>query len=226
MPGLRKVFIGVVWGGLICHSLAGAGEVRGRVEVRSRVSDSGGSPSSAYGHGGAFEARAEPRPDFSEAQSVVLYVEVKGFSTPSPPAAHPQLVQRAKTFIPPVLPVLVGTTVDFPNEDKIYHNVFSYGSVKRFDLGRYPTGSSRSVTFDKPGLVKVFCEIHKDMAAYILVLETPFFAVPDREGEFVLRDLPPGRHLIKVWHPYPALPHREKEVVVPESGVVEVDFVL
>ena len=103
MPGLREIFIGVVWGGLICHSLAGAGEVRGRVEVRSRVSDSGGSPSSAYGHGGAFEARAEPKPDFSEAQSVVLYVEVKGFPPPPPPAP-PRLLRHGASAAPARLP--------------------------------------------------------------------------------------------------------------------------
>lgn len=224
MPGLRKILIGVVYGALICHSLAGAGEVRGRVAVRSRTPAVEHGPGSGYGHGGAFEGKSEPKPEFSEAQSVILFVEVKDSLRYSPPVSHPRITQRAKTFIPPVLPVLVGTTVDFPNEDTIYHNVFSYTKPKRLELGRYPPGSSRNVTFDKPGVVRLFCEIHESMTAYILVLETPFFTVPDREGGFVLRDLPPGRHRITVWHP--ALPRQEKEVFVPESGVVEVNFEL
>ncbi|MSS72969.1 MAG: hypothetical protein EXS64_15970 [Candidatus Latescibacteria bacterium] len=216
--------MGVAGGVLICSSLTGAGEVRGRVEVRSRTSAGESGPGGGYGHGGAFEGKSEPKPEFSEAQSVVLFVEVKDSLRYSPPAAHPRVTQRAKTFIPPVLPVLVGTTVDFPNEDTIYHNVFSYAKPKRLELGRYPPGSSRSVTFDKSGVVKLFCEIHENMSAYILVLGTPFFTVPDREGEFVLRNLSPGRHRIKVWHP--TLPRQEREVFVPESGVVEVNFEL
>ena len=208
---------------LVCTGALEAGELRGKVEVRTHVSSPEGNPGMAYGHGGMFE-KPEPKPAFTEAQSVIIYVEGRDSVSHAPPQSHPQMVQRAKTFIPPVLPVLIGTTVDFPNEDKIYHNVFSYSKPKKFDLGRYPTGSSKSVMFDKPGLVKVFCEIHKDMVAYVLVLETPFFAVPNPAGDFDLPDLPVGQYRVHIWHP--ALPPQVQDVFVPKSGAVEVNFIL
>lgn len=200
---------------------AEAGEIKGKVDVKRR--SSGYNPGKAYGHGGAFE-KPEPKPEFTEAQNVVIYVEMKDSTLFTRSDTRPKLIQRAKTFIPPVLPVLLGTTVDFPNEDAIYHNVFSYSRPKRFDLGRYPTGSSRSVTFDKPGLVKVACEIHKDMVAYILVLETPYFAVPGRDGQFAMPDLPSGHCRVHVWHP--DLPAQVVEVFIPKMGALELNFIL
>ncbi len=200
-----------------------AGELRGRVEVRNHISGREENPGIAYGHGGAFE-KPVPKPVFTEAQNVIIYAEGRDTIAHAPPRHHPQMVQRAKTFIPPVLPVLVGTTVDFPNEDKIYHNVFSLTRTKKFDLGRYPTGASKSVTFDKPGVVKVYCEIHKDMVAYIMVLKTPFFAVPEPDGAFALQDLPSGHYRVHVWHP--ALPLQVQDVFIPVSGGPEIRFVL
>src|SRR5215831_15090682 len=107
-------------------------------------------------------------------------------------AGTPRLVQRDQSFDPRVLAVAVGTTVEFPNADPIFHNVFSVSPVKRFDLGRYPKGHSKRVTFDKPGLVNVYCEIHTNMAAYVLVLPHHAFAQPGADGAFALPDLPPG----------------------------------
>ena len=109
-------------------------------------------------------------------------------------------VQINRRFVPELLPVTIGTTVDFPNFDPFFHNAFSYSKTKKFDLGRYPTGKSRSVTFDKPGAVRVFCEIHSDMNCIILVLETPYFAYPDAEGRFKIENVPEGEYFVKVWH--------------------------
>lgn len=117
-----------------------------------------------------------------------------------PPTAHPILDQRDLMFHPQVLPVLVGTTVDFPNKDNLFHNVFSYSSPKEFDLGRYPTGDSKSVRFDKAGVVRVYCDIHSHMNATILVLENPFFAIPDDGGAFVVKNVPPGTYTAKLWY--------------------------
>ncbi len=139
-------------------------------------------------------------PAYRLSEEAVVYIESAGDSvTYEPPETHPTLNQRDLLFRPLVLPVLVGTTVDFPNNDKVFHNVFSYSQPKEFDLGRYPQGRSKSVTFDRPGVVSVYCEIHQYMYATILVLENPYFTVPDDDGIFILRDVPPGTYQLSLW---------------------------
>lgn len=108
--------------------------------------------------------------------------------------------QRGERFVPHVLPVLVGTAVEFPNEDPIYHNVFSLSRAGTFDLGRYPRGQSKTVRFQTPGVVQVFCHIHADMSGFILVLDTPFFTVPDATGRYSLEGIPPGEYRLIAWH--------------------------
>ena len=100
--------------------------------------------------------------------------------------------QRNETFVPHVLAVTAGTVVDFPNSDRIYHNVFSLSKAARFDLGRYAAGHSKSVRFDQPGIVRVFCEIHSHMNAFILVFGHPFFAMTDADGRYRIDNVPPG----------------------------------
>jgi len=134
--------------------------------------------------------------------------------------APPQLAQQNQAFAPRVLAVAVGTTVDFPNRDPIYHNVFSVSPVKRFDLGKYPRGHSKQVTFKKPGLVQVYCDIHAQMAAFVLVLPNHGFTRPDASGRFALPDLPPGRYTLHAWHP--DLTAVTREVDVPATGEVNV----
>jgi len=99
-----------------------------------------------------------------------------------------------------VIAVPVGSTVEFPNDDPIYHNVFSLSSAKNFNLGRYPRGKSQSVTFDKPGVVRVFCDIHSHMSATVIVFAHPWFAIPDEAGRFQLPEVPPGDREITAWH--------------------------
>lgn len=141
-----------------------------------------------------------------------------------PPIAGPfQLAQRDQSFVPRVVSVPVGTEVDFPNQDPIYHNVFSVSPPARFDLGKYPKGQSRRVRMVKPGLVKVFCDIHADMAAFILVLPNRAFVRPSEDGSYRLPDLPPGRYTISWWHPDFA--GGSREVTVPASGDASVDVV-
>ena len=115
------------------------------------------------------------------------------------PEGIPKVKQENLSFDPWLLPVYVGTTVEFPNMDLVFHNVFSYSKTKKFDLGRYGKGESKKVVFDKPGLVKVFCEIHKTMRAYILVLETPYFTTTDKTGYFDIADVPDGEYTLHVW---------------------------
>lgn len=109
--------------------------------------------------------------------------------------------QRNLKFIPRVLPVLVGTTVEFPNNDKTWHNVYSKSEAKEFDLGLYPAGETRSVTFDKPGVVRILCNVHPNMEAYVVVKEHPYFTTPDPRGNYTLDRVPLGQRRLEIWHP-------------------------
>jgi len=154
-------------------------------------------------------------------QDVVVFVD--GMKGPyPPPARHPQLVQKDERFVPHVLAVQAGSTVDFPNEDDFYHNVFSVVAGDRFDLGRYAKGKSAHQTLTKPGVVVVRCEIHSGMKAYILVVPNPFFAVPGPDGAFSIPDLPGGTYAVKAWHP--DFGYQERTVTVPASGTATVGF--
>jgi len=134
---------------------------------------------------------------------------------------RPRLSQSQQAFVPRVLAVPVGTTVDFPNLDAIYHNVFSVSPARRFDLGKYPRGDSRAVTFPKPGVINVYCDIHSDMAAFIVVLPNRAFTQPDEDGSFRLPELPAGRYTVRWWHP--DFEGGTREVTVPSDGDATVD---
>ena len=110
-----------------------------------------------------------------------------------------QLAQKNKTFVPHLLAVQVGSVVEFPNLDPFFHNVFSLFNGKRFDLGLYESGSSRSVHFDRPGVSYIFCNIHPEMSAVIVSVPTPFFAVSSPAGNLIIRDVPPGAYMMHVW---------------------------
>lgn len=109
--------------------------------------------------------------------------------------------QQGLKFVPHVLAVPVSATVDFPNRDKTFHNVFSTSEAKKFDLGLYPPGKSRRLTFDKAGIVRILCNVHPSMEAYIVVKEQPYFAVPDARGNYQLSQVPLGKYRLEVWHP-------------------------
>jgi hypothetical protein len=130
--------------------------------------------------------------------------------------------QRNETFVPHVLAITTGTVVDFPNSDLIYHNVFSLSKPARFDLGRYAAGRSKSVRFDKPGIVRVFCDIHSHMNAFILVFSHPFFAVADEEGRYRIDGIPPGTYNVIAWSDRTSL--EAKAVTVAEGAIAQLDF--
>ncbi len=134
------------------------------------------------------------------------------------------LAQKDQAFVPRVLPVARGTAVDFPNLDPIYHNVFSVSPVKRFDLGKYPKGSSKRVLFNKTGLVNVYCDIHSDMEAFVLVLPHHAFVQPGADGAFALPELPPGAYTVKVWHPDLGELHRSVQVPPSGEAIVELSY--
>ena len=130
----------------------------------------------------------------------VVWVEAPNI----PPAPAPRKVvldQRDLTFAPHVLAVGVGTVVEFPNSDRVFHNVFSFRDGRRFDLGMYPVGAVKYVTFDRPGLSRIFCNIHPNMAAYVLAVDSSYFAISDVNGAFAIPRLPAGRYIYHAWRP-------------------------
>ena len=131
------------------------------------------------------------------AREAVVYLEG---GAKAPPLAHAMVDQRDKMFEPHVLVVTRGTTVRFPNDDTIFHNVFAYFQAKKFDLGMYPRGATKSITFDKAGLVVLLCNVHSDMSAYIMVVDTPYYAVTDAQGRFRMPNVPPGVYTLHAWH--------------------------
>ena len=111
------------------------------------------------------------------------------------------LDQRNLDFSPHVLVVRVGTTVEFPNNDRVFHNVFSFREGKVFDLGMYPVGALKHVTFDREGLSRIFCNIHPGMAAYVMAVDSPYFAIADQSGAFTIAMVPPGAYPYHAWRP-------------------------
>jgi hypothetical protein len=132
--------------------------------------------------------------------NAVIYIDRIPGKRFTPPANPVILDQVNLMFVPHVLPVLAGTTVAFPNSDEIRHNVFSPTRQYRLDLGTYPRNSTKYYLFDKPGVVTLLCNIHAEMSAYVIVAETPYFAVSDKTGRFVIREVPPGKYVLQYWH--------------------------
>lgn len=144
--------------------------------------------------------------------------------------------QRNLTFIPHILPVLMGSTVHFPNNDKVDHNIFSLSRAKKFNLGSYKPGVSKVVRFDKPGIVELRCDVHAEMLAYIMVMKNPYFAVTDKKGMFEipdlnhlrqfsikgLKDLPRGKYFIKNWHE--KLKTKKKAVTMQKDGDITIQL--
>ncbi|HTI72802.1 MAG TPA: carboxypeptidase regulatory-like domain-containing protein [Candidatus Limnocylindria bacterium] len=165
------------------------------------------------------------RVDYSQIHDFIVYIDQPPREKPAPPKEEVQVVtQKDATFKPHVLPVLVGTTVAWPNDDDILHNVFSISAAKEFDLDLYKKPVVKRVTFDKPGRVDVFCSIHKDMHCIIQVLENPQFVTTDSRGRYTLTNVPAGSWRLKAWHD--RMPSVTREVTVPASGEVKVDLTL
>ncbi|HTV00552.1 MAG TPA: carboxypeptidase regulatory-like domain-containing protein [Luteitalea sp.] len=131
----------------------------------------------------------------------IVYLEVAPSAAfEDAPRTRERLDQRNETFVPHVLAIRTGTVVDFPNNDRIYHNVFSLSPTRRFDLGRYAVGKSKAVRFDRPGVVRVFCDIHSHMNAFIVVFAHRYFALTRPDGEFELPAVPPGTYTVAGWY--------------------------
>ena len=149
----------------------------------------------AYGRRGVAPKPAAVGP---ETRKVVVFLE--GVKSVEPKPMRVQVVQKGEQFVPPVTAVTTGSTVEFPNEDPFFHNVFSLSRARTFDLGRYPSGESRERTFPRAGIVKVYCDIHSHMSALVMVLDHAFFTIPTEAGSFTLPPVPPGDYTLVAWH--------------------------
>lgn len=153
----------------------------------------------SYSESGRGGMATPLKPEPEEAGNVVVYLEkVPGGASGG--RERVVMKQQDESFSPHVLPILKGTTVEFPNGDPYFHNVFSLSKVKSFDLGHYPQGASKSVLFDEPGVVKVYCHLHSDMGAVIVILDNPYYTMASRDGQFSIDHIPPGDYNAVAWH--------------------------
>jgi len=164
--------------------------------------------------------------DYDQFHDFVVYVDKTVAGGPFSPPEKPAVIQQKDaTFVPHVLPILVGTTVVWPNQDHIYHNVFSMSQTKSFDLGLYNAEMPpKRVTFDQPGQVDVFRAIHTKMRCIVLVLTNPYFTLADHKGHFTIAGIPAGTYKVRAWHE--RMPSQWKEITVPADGEATADFVL
>ena len=132
-----------------------------------------------------------------KAGNAVVWLDGAEKSTPLKKAV---IDQRNRTFIPHISVVTVNTEIDFPNNDTVFHNVFAAFDAKKFDLGMYPRGKTKVQKFSKPGLVALMCSIHSEMSAFVMVVDTPFYTVADRSGNFTISGVPPGSYKLRSWH--------------------------
>lgn len=177
----------------------------------------------AGGWAGSITGKVACRGLADHGNAVIHAQKVPGEAV-SPPKTPVVLDQVNLTFVPHVLPVLAGTTVSFPNSDEVRHNVFSPSAAKRFNLGTYPKGVSRQITFDKPGEVALLCNVHAEMSAYVLVLETPYFTVSSKDGSYSLKNLPPGKYTVTAWHERLKSVSQTVEIKGAEAVVLNLDL--
>ena len=202
-------------------SLLSGGTITGTVKASGAPTPEGAAASGNYQ---SRRYKFAEKVDYDRLTDFVIYIDAP-IASVTPAGSTPPVAittQKNAVFEPHVLAIAAGTTVKWPNEDDIYHNVFSMSETKEFNLGLYHQEKTPLVTFDKPGRVDVFCAIHSQMYCIILVVPNHFFAKVDANRPFTLRDVPAGTYKLRAWHE--RLPSQVREVVVPAEGEVRVDF--
>lgn len=194
MKQSRYLIIGILMIGVM--HLASAGTITGKVKARG----------------------------VKNSADAVVYIDKIPSKTFPAPKDHALMDQKNLTFTPHVLPIVAGTTVDFLNSDDVLHNVFSPDQcTNKFNLGSWPKGQKKSFTFKEPGCTPtLLCNVHPEMEAFVVVLETPYYAVSEKDGSFAIRNVPAGKYTLKIWHE--KLKGAPQEITVPESGDVAVNF--
>ena len=193
------------------------GAIRGRVDVQRVVQPAERRPNPA-------DLGTPPPREIPDLRRAVVFLET------APAAAlearepvRARMDQRNETFLPHVLTIDAGTLVDFPNNDKTYHNVFSLSKTRKFDLGRYAAGKSKSLRFERPGVVRIFCDIHSHMSAFIMVFSHSYYSKAEFDGRYRIDNIPPGVYTVAAWHEGET--RERKTVTIPaQGGDVDLDF--
>jgi hypothetical protein len=211
---------GLVMGSFFLTLQAFAGDVTGHALITKRLTKKTLSPIVYNLRGTAAPAAPRDTDPVNEYDRMVLILE--GGKLPPPPGVAAVLNQQGSHFDPELLVVPTGSTVQFPNLDPIFHNVFSLSKAHKFDLGYYPQGQTRTVKFNDAGVVQVYCHIHSNMYAAIVVTDSPWYAKPAEDGSFSFSNVPPGHYRLTAWHKIAG--YHKVDVVVPESGSVDVNI--
>lgn len=195
-------------------------QATGRVTGSVKLTLANAAPSSAS----AYERRSVgPRPKpLPEIKNVVIFFADMPAAKSAPRSAS--IAQKDEQFVPHIVAVTAGSSVAFPNDDPFFHNVFSLSRGATFNLGRYPSGASRSRTFGRTGIVKVFCEIHSHMSAVVRVFDHNYFTIPSDDGTFSIDDVPPGEHTLVAWHE--RIGERRDKVTIRSGAATTLNFTL
>ena len=197
-------------------ALPAEGKITGKVFVSKSGGTAARSTKGLYGKSSSRLSKSNS----ADKKAIVFIVKAPG-KYPLP-QSRPVMRQKNIAIVPHVLPVLLGTTVDFPNEDEIYHNIFSLSETKTFDLGRYSKGKSKAVTFTTLGTVKVFCDIHSQMGGVILVLQNPYFTTVGIDGSYTISGIPPGNYEVAAWQENGG--NKIQKITVRSGEQVNLDF--
>lgn len=215
--------LGIPVSGLLLIALqVSGGDVHGRALITRRLTKKALSPIVYNLRGASAPLNAPQTEAVNEFDRMVVILEAeKGAPELSPkPPVTATIDQKGARFEPDMLVVPAGSSVEFPNSDPIFHNVFSLSKTRAFDLGFYPKGQSRTVKFDNPGVVQVYCHIHANMYAAIVVTDSPWFQKPAADGSFSFSNVPAGRYRLTAWHKIAGF--HKVNVDVPETGVANV----
>jgi plastocyanin len=222
---LRQQTGSVGAGARTAHVQEQTGVVAGKVELRATSQVVRIERGARYRSGSAAKTPQSPTEAMNERRSVVVYLEGENLKSLPPARDAKATIDQSNTmFVPHVLAIQKGTMVDFVNHDKIYHNVFSLSAPKKFNIGRRPTGQAVPIQFDKPGVIQVFCDIHSQMTAFVLVLDSPFFVRPEDDGTFKIDHVPPGSYTLKVWHERLSAP--DQKITITAGATMKTNLVL
>lgn len=199
-----------------------AGEIRGHVIITQGLTKKRVTLPTYQLRGTAVKLPSESLPAIDELGRVAVYLEGSGLSTGTPVSL--EMKQLEREFAPDIVVVPIGSTISFPNGDPIFHNVFSLSKPKQFDLGFYPAGQTRKVRFDKAGMVQVYCHLHANMNAVILVVPSAWYGRLGPDGNVVLSGVPAGSYDIVGWHKSAGF--LRQHIRVPETGSVEVEMLI
>jgi plastocyanin len=209
-----------IW--LLLASPLYAGEIHSHVTITRGLTKKRVTLPAYQLRGAPVKSTPQPSASVDELSRVAVYLEAPGLSAGK--SLHLEMKQHNRQFEPDILLVPTGSTVSFPNGDPIFHNVFSFSKAKEFDLGYYPSGQSRTLRFDKPGIAQIYCHLHPNMSSAIVVVPGTWYGQPEADGNLVFSEIPGGDYKIIAWHRSAGFLGRR--IHVPENGSIDIELSL